>query len=223
MGQQTLPYKLAFKTEEPIYNILLRPENRHKLKRFTVAMESSAAWDQPELILQGFDWGALPAGAVMVDVGGGIGQILLAIAKIHPELRIVNQDRSPAIELAKAYWAKHLPTHVNNNLVELQVHDFFTAQRVKNADVFLLRHVLHNWEKEKAISILQHLREAATPTTKLVCMEKIVPDCMYNVLGASERTLAEFIDLLDLGGWKLVQVHHHPPPSPSSHLVAVPA
>ncbi|KAF8206805.1 O-methyltransferase [Mycena galopus ATCC 62051] len=247
-GQQTLPYKLAFKTEEPMYNILQRPENRYKLKRFNVAMESSTAWDRPELILQGFDWGALPAGSVVTDVGGGIGQISLAIAKIHPELRIINQDRSPAIELAKTASIKRI----------LKVHDFFTAQPVKNADVFLLRHVLHNWGKEKAISILQHLRDAATPATKLVCMEKIVPDSvphsgipgadrprapdpllpnwgpasafiflsdimMYNALGASERTLAEFIDIFDLGGWKLVQVHHHSPPSPSSHLVAVPA
>ncbi|KAF8192239.1 O-methyltransferase [Mycena galopus ATCC 62051] len=256
-GQQTLPYKLAFNTEEPYFNILQRPENGYKLKRFAVAMEGSTASDLPEMILQGFDWGALSDGATVVDVGGGIGQISLAVAKNHPGLRIVNQDLGPAIQLAKAHWAKHLPKHVENKLVQHQAHDFFDPQPVKNADVFLLRHVLHNWGKARAVSILQRLREAATPNTKLVFIERIVPDSgpasgipgadrprapapllhnwgsasaityffdilMHNILGATERTLVEFIDLLNLGGWKLVQVHHCPP-SPSSHLVAVPS
>ncbi|KAF8135213.1 O-methyltransferase [Mycena galopus ATCC 62051] len=256
-GQDKLPLQLALKTDEPFFNILQRPENRYKLKRFAVAMEGSTALDLPEMILQGFDWGALPGGAIVVDVGGGIGQISLAIAQEHPGLRIVIQDLGPAIKLAKAHWAKHLPTHVDTKLVELQVHDFFTAQPVKNADVFLLRHVLHNWGKAKAASILQRLRAAATPSTKLVFIERIVPDSgpasgmsgadrprapdpllpnwgpasayiylsdimMHNLLGATERTLQEFIDILNLGGWTLVQVHHCPP-SASSHLVAVPS
>jgi hypothetical protein len=54
-------------------------------------------------------------------------------------------------------------------------HDFFTPQSVKNADVFLLRYIIHNWPDAKAVTILQHLRDAALPTTQLVIVEKILP------------------------------------------------
>ncbi|KAJ7235736.1 O-methyltransferase [Mycena haematopus] len=165
--EQKLPHNLAQKTDEPLFKVMQRPENRSKLRRFAVAMQGTAASDPPELILQGFDWGALPSGGVVVDVGGGIGHASLAIAQKHPGLHIINQDLGPAIELSKTHWGKHLPTHVENKLIDFQVHDFFTAQPVKDADVFLLRHILHDWGNTKAASILQCLRDAATPSTKL--------------------------------------------------------
>jgi hypothetical protein len=55
------------------------------------------------------------------------------------------------------------------------VHDFFTPQPLKDASVFLLRYILHDWPDELVVKILGHLRAAATPTTKLVIIEKIVP------------------------------------------------
>lgn len=55
------------------------------------------------------------------------------------------------------------------------MHDFFTPQPVKNAGVFLLRYILHDWPDALAGTILGHLRAAALPTTKLVIIEKIQP------------------------------------------------
>lgn len=54
-------------------------------------------------------------------------------------------------------------------------HDFFNPQPVKNAAVFLVRHVMHNWPDDSAVNILQNLREAARPSTQLVIIE-MVPD-----------------------------------------------
>ena len=59
--------------------------------------------------------------------------------------------------------------------VKLQTHDFFTPQPVKNAAVFFLRFVLHDWPAEKAKLILKALRPSATPDTKLILMENVVP------------------------------------------------
>lgn len=55
------------------------------------------------------------------------------------------------------------------------VHDFFTPQPVKQAAVFLLRVVLHDWPDNFARRILLRLREAATPDTKLLLGEFILP------------------------------------------------
>jgi hypothetical protein len=91
------------------------------------------------------------------------------------------------------HWTENFPTHVENKLVEFQgdysspptiqcetdnfykVHDFFTSQPIKNASVFLLRFIIHDWTNAESICILKHLRAAATPSTNLVLIEKIVP------------------------------------------------
>lgn len=55
------------------------------------------------------------------------------------------------------------------------VHDFFTAQPIKNAAVFFLRVVLHDWPNAHARKILLNLREAATNETKLVLADFVLP------------------------------------------------
>lgn len=55
------------------------------------------------------------------------------------------------------------------------VHNFFTPQPVKQAAVFLLRVVLHDWPDDFARRILLQLREAAAPDTKLLLGDFILP------------------------------------------------
>ena len=50
----------------------------------------------------------------------------------------------------------------------IQAHDFFTPQLVRDADMFLLRYILHDWQNLKAIEILKRLREAAAPGKTMV-------------------------------------------------------
>jgi ubiquinone/menaquinone biosynthesis C-methylase UbiE len=45
----------------------------------------------------GYAWGQLPEGSLIVDVGGGLGSQSLLLAKYHPQLRFVVQDREAAI------------------------------------------------------------------------------------------------------------------------------
>ncbi|KAJ7099787.1 O-methyltransferase [Mycena epipterygia] len=170
---QKLPFNLAFGTDDSAWEFLNRPENAYQLNLFGVTMRGTA--DPPESILHGFDWGGLPSGAVVIDVGGGMGQVALAISLKYPKLHMIIQDLEPTIELSKAYWREHVTADEHNESVEFQAHDFFTPQAVNNAAVFLIRHIIHDWADPQAISILKHLRRAATPTTQLLLVEKIVP------------------------------------------------
>lgn len=45
----------------------------------------------------GFDWQALPAGSLVVDVGGGVGSQTLTLAKAFNHLKYVVQDRAAVI------------------------------------------------------------------------------------------------------------------------------
>ena len=69
----------------------------------------------------------------------------------------------------------HLPVAHNPLTPHRTAHDFLTPQPVQNAAVFLLRVVLHDWPDESATRILLQLRHAATPQTKLVLVDPILP------------------------------------------------
>ncbi|KAF7302711.1 hypothetical protein HMN09_00906000 [Mycena chlorophos] len=169
-----LPYNKAFGTDVPLYYYMQRPENLYRLQRFGLGMQGTAATEAPDAIFTGFEWDSLPSGAVLVDVGGGNGFSSMTIAQKHPKIKVVVQDLDQAIEGAKSLWKESFPTHVEKNLVEFQAHDFFKPQPVKDADVFFLRYIAHNWNDGLFVKILQNLRDVAKPSTKLIIVEKIL-------------------------------------------------
>jgi hypothetical protein len=65
--------------------------------------------------------------------------------------------------------------------LSLPVADFFREQPIKAPAVFFMRLVLHDWPDNKCRQILEILREAAAPSTKLLIYESIMLyTCDYN-------------------------------------------
>ncbi|KAF7367843.1 O-methyltransferase [Mycena sanguinolenta] len=168
-------WNIATKTDAFLFDWYDQPENEHLKTRFSFAMACSIKLEPPESILVGFKWADLPENSIVVDVGGGVGSTALIIAKAVPHLNLVVQDRSSVIEDAKIYWAEAAPHLLESGRVKLRVHNFFAAQPLENAAVFLLRWIMHDWPDPSAIQILRHLRDAATPETKLVTVDIILP------------------------------------------------
>lgn len=56
-----------------------------------------------------------------------------------------------------------------------KANDFFTPQPQKNAKVFFLKQILHDWSDMYCAKILTQLWESAKPDTILVLMESIMP------------------------------------------------
>lgn len=52
-------------------------------------------------MFEGFDFGSLKEGAVVADIGGGVGSVSVMLAKAHPKLKFVIEDRPTEIEQAK--------------------------------------------------------------------------------------------------------------------------
>jgi len=69
----------------------------------------------------------------------------------------------------------HVSTTCNPLTSTQTAHDFFTPQPVQNAAVFLLRVISHDWPDDFVARILLQLRCAATPQTKLVLADYILP------------------------------------------------
>lgn len=72
-------------------------------------------------------------------------------------------------------WNNTKPDAIKSGNVKLEAHDFFDPQPQKNAAVFFLKQVLHDWSDEYCLKILKYLRAAATSQTKLVLMDSIMP------------------------------------------------
>ena len=64
------------------------------------------------------------------------------LAKRYSNLSFIVQDREPVIKQAHAIWTKELPAAVQSERVRFMVHNFFTEEPVKNADVYHMRYIL---------------------------------------------------------------------------------
>ncbi|KAF7314008.1 S-adenosyl-L-methionine-dependent methyltransferase [Mycena chlorophos] len=180
--QIALKRAFALGPSESLFQWHTRPENKARKERFACAMQGTAESDNSEGLFQGFEWGSLPYGALLVDVGSGTGGTLMRVVKRFPghEFRIVNQDLEGVIETTKRYWKTNMPAY---DRVSFQTHDFLTPQPYACAasnyyckpHVFVLRHILHNWPTAQARVILRHLRAAAGPETQLVVLESALP------------------------------------------------
>jgi SAM-dependent methyltransferase len=146
-----------------------------------------------------------------VDVGGGRGVLLAAILRATESSRGVLIDRAAAIPAAQAY----LESAGLADRIECVAGDFFETVP-RGADAYVLSRILHDWNDADAARILAACRDAMRPTSRLLIVDAILPerarDCpavirmdlhMMLLLGARERTEAEFDALLEQTGFRL--------------------
>jgi hypothetical protein len=69
----------------------------------------------------------------------------------------------------------------NNRFIVDLGHDFFEPQPIKDAAVFFLRYIAHNWPDGAMKRVLKQLRESAQPTTRLLIMDWLVSYAAPNV------------------------------------------
>ncbi|KAJ7496660.1 O-methyltransferase [Mycena latifolia] len=169
------PLNRAFGSHIDLFTWYQKPENTVRFKRFGFAMDVTRKMSSPGSVLQGFKWSSLPQDTLIVDVGGGIGSTSLEIARGNPHLRFHIQDQPAVVPEGQKHWEHELPSSLTSGRVSFQAHDFFGPQPVKNAGIFLVRFVCHDWSDAYVFKILKNLRDAAQPTTKLVVIEYIIP------------------------------------------------
>jgi len=147
----------------------------------------------------------------LVDVGGGHGQLLSAIVTRNPHLSGVLYDLSAGIAAARKGVGGPLPR------CELVVGDFF--ERVpEGCDAYIIKKVIHDWDDERAVKILENCRRAMAPGGKVLVAETIVPTGndphpikvmdlnMLVVTGGLERTQEQYDRLFFRAGLRFARV-----------------
>jgi O-methyltransferase domain/Dimerisation domain len=150
----------------------------------------------------------------LVDVGGGAGVLLEAIVRATPGLDGVLVDLPEAAQRASQRFAA---TGLDAR-VECRAGDFF-ASVPPGADAYVLSRVIHDWDDADGHRILTRCREAMAPHARLLLVEALMPERaqdapeairmdvhMLMLLGARERTEAEYQRLLADAGLALQRV-----------------
>lgn len=78
------------------------------------------------------------------------------------------------------YISRHVPlrpslTVVHRFFPPSSAHDFFQPQPVRGASAYLLKSIIHDWSDPYATQILTRIREAASPNSKLLVIDRILP------------------------------------------------
>ena len=95
------------------------------------------------------------------------------MASVFPELTFVVEDLPLTIKSAKAC-SDTLPQPAASR-VTFQTHDFFQPQPINNADVYLLRTIIHDWPDADARKILQNLAEVLQPGSWIIVSDIVLP------------------------------------------------
>ena len=157
----------------------------------------------------------------IVDVGGGNGAMMAAIAGATPNVRGVVFDLPGSSAEASR---KLADAHVNGRC-EVVAGDFF-REVPKGADAYILKSVIHDWDDDAAAAILGNCRIAMHENSKLLLVERVMPETMEHSLaqqrmamidinmlampGGQERTEAEYRALLANAGFILAPIRQLP-------------
>ncbi len=149
----------------------------------------------------------------IVDLGGSDGAVLLEILRACPSPRGVVFDLD--------HVAEHAATRIAGSdcadRCRAEGGSFFDAVPA-GADCYVMRHIIHDWDDEKSITILRRCREAMRPGGKVLVVESVVPPgnephfakfcdlIMLAVPGGRERTAEEYEDLYAAAGLKVTRI-----------------
>lgn len=98
-----------------------------------------------------------------------IGGFCLPLSHIYPDLNFVIRDRAPALKRGETQiWPAENPTALKAGRVKFVPHDFFEDNPVKNADVYWLRYIIHDWSDDYCVRILKAIKSAMGPRSRLL-------------------------------------------------------
>ena len=177
------------------------------------AMAAGAA-ERAAAVVTAYDFSG---GGTVVDVGGGHGALLAAILSAHPPVRGILFERESVAVGARA----RLEAAGLGSRCAVVAGDFFQSVP-DGGSVYLLSHIIHNWDDQRSGTILANCRAAMSPRAKLVVLEQVLPEQikpspaalrasmadlhMLAITGGRERTAEEYRRLFAAAGFSLAGV-----------------
>jgi hypothetical protein len=161
--------------------------------------------------LEAYDFSGID---VLVDVAGGHGAVLTAILRQYPTMRGILFD----LEHVVAGATSRLEALGLTERCRTERGDFFRAVP-PGADAYIMKHIIHDWDDDRALTILRNIRTAmGAKRGRVILLEsvlepgnaphlgKLIDLEMLMVAGGRERTADEFNALFDAAGFTMTAV-----------------
>lgn len=219
-------FSIAMGKQLPFFDYLR--EEPGMAKMFSSYMRNVASTEGVSFahLADGFDWNRLGPGSTIVDVGGSRGHASVSLAKAFDQPRFVVQDLPEALSGAEDALKLNEPDVASR--IKYMQHSFFEPQPIKDADVYLLRMIIHDWPDADALKILTHLRDSLKkPGARILIMDTVLPRpgtipaleerklrvrdlTMMQVFNAKEREREDWEILLFKAGLEILDSRHPP-------------
>ncbi|KAJ6511857.1 S-adenosyl-L-methionine-dependent methyltransferase [Mycena vulgaris] len=161
------------------------PEMRGRGERFGVGMLGWGATVEANAIVTRYPWKELSSGAVVCDLGGGVGAMAMLLSRAHPHLKLKLQDIPDRITQARdIIWPAQCPEVITEDRIEFKAIDFLAESPIEGCDVYYLKNILHAWPSAECITILKGIRKAMKPGGRVLIHEYI----LQTVASGSEPT-----------------------------------
>ena len=152
---------------------------------------------------------------VLVDVAGGHGAVLTSVLEAYPQMRGILFDLDHVVAGAEP----RIERLGLKNRCQTVAGDFF-AKVPAGGDAYIMKHIIHDWDDERARTILKNVRVAleGKPNGKVILLESVIepgnaPDLgklidieMLMMTGGRERTADEFAALFAASGFEMTRV-----------------
>lgn len=215
-GEMLYSLKTGKTTFEKIYGMESFPyfaQNRGVAEIFDKAMSSFTSSIVPAVVAS-YDFSNVNT---VADVAGGHGILLARILKSNPHLKGILFDQPYVAEGANAL----LEEEAIAERCQIVGGDFFKSVP-GGAEIYLLKHIIHDWDEERALAILRNVHKAMPENGKLLLIECVLSETdepslgpivdleMLVMAGGRERTAKEYKELLAVAGFRLNQVIQTP-------------
>jgi O-methyltransferase domain len=160
--------------------------------------------------LEAYDFSYLN-GKTLIDIAGGHGKVLTEILVAYPEIR------------GKLFDLEHVVNGAKPRIESLGLTarcgvcsgDFF--KEVPQADAYIMKHIIHDWDDAKATTILKNIHRASPADARVILLEGVIapgnaPSLgkwldleMLLMPGGKERTEEEYGELFAGAGFRVTK------------------
>ncbi|KAL9577276.1 MAG: hypothetical protein Q9212_006473 [Teloschistes hypoglaucus] len=184
-GQNKTPFQIAQNTDDNWWEFANKNGDWMELYGRYQDLSSQGGATDVVHIVNAYDWQGLGRSTV-VDIGGGCGNVSVALAEAFPELHLEIQDFP---SLFSSY-EQAVPDQLRSR-VTFTAHTFFDPQpkprdtqrsngeKRKTQCVYLLRHILHDWPAPDCHRILRNLIPSMSQETRIIVAEQVMPSISY--------------------------------------------
>ncbi len=191
-------YEIVDPQTTGIYEFMQQPGREDIFETFNNGVR---AWSliQHQAAIDSYDFGNEPM--TIIDVGGGMASLLCMALQKNPQAQGINFDQPAMVEVSQSFIDKEHLSH----RCETIGGNFFESVPA-DGDIYMVSSVLMDHGDEDVVTVLQHIRKAMKPTSKVLIIEALLGEgkfgYMVDMLELIEtgqgkcRTLDEFRALL---------------------------